>query len=267
MNNVVQSYENYKEEERITTNNARKIEFITTIKAMNEVFPIKAKILDCAAGTGVYAFYYADRKYEVTALDITPRHIEYIKKENERLKYNIYAAVNDATDLSSIPDESFDVVLCMGPIYHLISEDMRRKCISECNRVLKKDGIIVVAYINRFYVFPYISTSDKKYLNMELGRQLVKTGIIRDEDTFCFWTDSYYATTEEMEKIFKDFSIDIIDHLATDGISPMLRDKIDKMSEEEFEVWCDYHYMVCREKSILGASNHGLIIGRKIGAC
>ena len=30
MNYVVESYENYKEEDRLTTNNARKIEFITT---------------------------------------------------------------------------------------------------------------------------------------------------------------------------------------------------------------------------------------------
>lgn len=33
--------------------------------------------------------------------------------------------------------------------------------------------------------------------------------------------------------------------------------------EREFEIWCSYHYSVCREQSILGASNHMIIIGEK----
>lgn len=32
-NYVVESYENYREEERLSTNNARRIEFITTVRA------------------------------------------------------------------------------------------------------------------------------------------------------------------------------------------------------------------------------------------
>ena len=50
MNYVVESYENYKEEDRLTTNNARKIEFITTTRVLDEVIDAESKILDCAAG-------------------------------------------------------------------------------------------------------------------------------------------------------------------------------------------------------------------------
>ena len=56
MKYVVESYENYQEEKRLTTNNARKIEFITTTRVFGEVIKAKSKILDCAAGTGIYAF-------------------------------------------------------------------------------------------------------------------------------------------------------------------------------------------------------------------
>lgn len=55
----------------------------------------------------------------------------------------------------------------------------------------------------------------------------------------------------------------LIYHLATDGLAPILRHKVDDFNEEEFKIWCDYHYSICREKSILGASSHGLIIGSK----
>ena len=44
MNYVVESYENYKEEDRLTTNNARKIEFITTTRVLDEVIDAESKI-------------------------------------------------------------------------------------------------------------------------------------------------------------------------------------------------------------------------------
>lgn len=263
MNYVVSSYENYDEENRLTTNNSRKIEFITTLKALDNILPQNGKILDCAAGTGIYAFHYAEHSYDVTALDITPKHVEYMNKKLKQTNYNIKTAVNNATSLSDFKDESFDIVLCMGPIYHLINIDLRKKCISECKRVLKKDGILVVSYINKFYAFPYVATSDKRFLNMDLANTLIKTGTIRHDDPNCFWTDSYYSTPEEMESLLSYFNFQIIDHLATDGLSPFLKDKVDNMNGEEYKTWCDYHYMVCRQKSILGASNHGLIIGKK----
>ena len=114
MNYVVESYENYREEDRLTTNNARKIEFITTTRILNEILGENLKILDCAAGTGIYSFYLADRGYNVTATDITPRHIEIINNELKSKSYKMDTAVLDATDMSIFPDNSFDVVLNMG---------------------------------------------------------------------------------------------------------------------------------------------------------
>ena len=80
MNYVVDSYENYKEENRLTTNNARRIEFVTTTRVLDEIIDTKSKILDCAAGTGIYAFWFADKGHDVTATDITPRHIDIINR-------------------------------------------------------------------------------------------------------------------------------------------------------------------------------------------
>ena len=109
MNYVVESYENYKEEDRLTTNNARKIEFITTTRVLDEVIDAESKILDCAAGTGVYAFWLADKGHDVTATDITPRHIDIINQTLKTKKYSMNTAVLDATDMSCFADDTFDV--------------------------------------------------------------------------------------------------------------------------------------------------------------
>jgi len=180
-NYVVDSYENYKEENRLTTNNARKIEFITTTRIMDELISANSKILDCAAGTGVYAFYLADKGHEVTATDITPRHIEVINNTLKDKSYKMNTAVLDATDMSMFEDESFDVVLNMGPFYHLLTEEQRSRCMSESLRVLKKGGLIFTAYIPRFYVFQYVAMSDSKYLDLRLAKQIIETGVLKHD--------------------------------------------------------------------------------------
>ena len=264
MNYVVESYENYREEDRLTTNNARKIEFITTTRILNEILGENLKIVDCAAGTGIYSFYLADRGYNVTATDITPRHIEIINNELKSKSYKMDTAVLDATDMSIFPDNSFDVVLNMGPFYHLTDENQREKCFSESLRVLKKGGLIFTAYIPRYFIFQYVALSDKKYIDSNLAEQLITTGILKHTDEKCFWTDTYYSTDKEMEKLYLDNNVKIIDHFAQDGLTPLFADKIDSWKDDEFKIWCDYHYSICREKSILGASNHVIIIGEKI---
>lgn len=263
MNNVVNSYENYKEEERLTTNNSRKIEFITTARIFDEIFKGNLNILDCAAGTGVYSFYLADKGHTITATDITPRHIEIINKTLKNKNYTMNTAVLDATDLSSFETETFDVVLNMGPFYHLTTQEQRDKCLSESLRVLKKNGILIVAYIPGFYAFQHVALSDSKYLNKALANQLIETGVVKQEDEMCFWTDTYYSTSDEMEELFRNNNLEIIDHFAQDGLTPLFSNKADNWNEEQFKIWCDYHYSICREKSTLGASSHVIIAGKK----
>lgn len=262
-NYVVDSYENYREEDRLTTNNARRIEFVNTTRVMGEWFKENAKILDCAAGTGVYAFHLAELGHQVTATDITPRHVEVMRETLKGKSYDMETAVMDATDMSRFTEESFDVVLNMGPFYHLLKEEQRQKCLSESLRVLKKGGLLFAAYIPRFYVFQYVALSDTQYLDARLGKQIVETGVLTHDDEKCFWTDTYYSTKQEMEVLYRTNGLEIVDHFAQDGLTPTFATKVDGWNEEQFKIWCDYHYSICREESLLGASNHVILVGRK----
>ena len=262
-NYVVESYENYREEDRLSTNNARKIEFLTTVRVLDDLITEKKTILDCAAGTGIYSFHFADKGHTVTATDITPRHINVIQSILKNKPYQMETAVLDATDMSMFENESFDVVLNMGPFYHLPAADHREKCLKESLRVLKKGGLLITAYIPRYFVFQYVALQNKDFLDAELAKQIIQTGELHHDDKKCFWTDTYYSTCEEMERLYQQYGITVIDHFAQDGTAAHFSEQIDKWSEEEFQLWCDYHYSICRERSILGASNHVIIIGKK----
>lgn len=264
MNNaVVQSYENYREEERLTTNNARKIEFLTSTRILDEHIKAGESILDCAAGTGAYAFYFADKGNQVTATDITPRHVDIMNDVLRDKDYEMKTAVLDATDMSMFSDESFDVVLNMGPMYHITDDAAREKCFQESLRVLKTGGLLVTAYIPRQYVLFHMAMGNEKYLDRGFVNQIRETGKLYHTDELCFWTDSYYATCDEMEQMYHSNHLAIIEHFAQDGMTPHFAKKVDTWSEEHFDIWCDYHYSVCRDKSLLGASNHVMIMGRK----
>ena len=56
-----------------------------------------------------------------------------------------------ATNLSKFKDESYDIILLFGPMYHLISMEEKIKALQEAKRILKKDGLIFISYCMNEY--------------------------------------------------------------------------------------------------------------------
>jgi 2-polyprenyl-3-methyl-5-hydroxy-6-metoxy-1,4-benzoquinol methylase len=262
-NEVINYYSKYREENRFACDNSRRIEFLTTVKHFDKLISRKSKILDCAAGSGAYTFYLSGKGHEVVATDLTPRHIEFIEKEKQKKGANIETAVIDASDLSCFDDAVFDVVLNMGPFYHIIDEEKRKKCLQESIRVLKPGGLLVISYIPRLFVNQMIALSDE-YYNAKVLSNILETGVLKANDPACFWTDSYYSSYNEMHNIFVENNFEIVTHFAQDGILPLFRNKIKTWSDEHYDKWVDYFYSISEEASCIDMSNHVVIIGRKI---
>ncbi|WP_165280044.1 class I SAM-dependent methyltransferase [Paenibacillus protaetiae] len=264
MNQVIGYYQATDEDSRFSRN-SRKIEFLTTTDILDRIVPPGSAILDVGAGTGVYSFYYAEKGHDVTAVDLTPKHIDMIqrKRDNYASDIKLKAAVGDATDLSEYESEMYDVALCFGPVYHLVEEEARNRCFRECLRVLKPGGILAAAYINKFDVMPMLATRDASFLRESVVDKMLNEGVIRSGDADCFWTDAYFTSPDEMEQLLARFGVQVIDHAATDGLSHTIGDHIDRLTDEQFHVWVNYHKRTCRERTIMGISSHGLIAGRK----
>ncbi len=56
-------------------------------------------------------------------------------------------AQGNALDLSRYADDSFDIVLLFGPLYHLHSETDQMHCLREAKRVCKPGGKLFAAFI------------------------------------------------------------------------------------------------------------------------
>lgn len=252
-------YKDYDEDRRLVKDNSHSIEFLTTTKYINDYIAKGSKILEIGAATGRYAFYYLEKSCEVTALDISQKHVDIMKEKAKSYEEDIKVLQGNALDLSGFEDNSYDLILCFGPMYHLTKEADRMKCIKESLRVLKPGGIIAVAYISKFAHFIDMINRNEDIADKGL-QNIVKNGVELGDDSDCFYFTSY----DYIEKLMSDSKIDKVKHIATDGIADMLRQKINTFTKEEFNLWMDYHFKTCENPTTIGYSKHNLYIGRKV---
>lgn len=265
MNRFMQYYNNYNEEIRIQRSRVHSIEFVTNIEMLSRYIQSESHILDVGAGTGIYSFYFAEKGHSVEALDIVPKHVKEMceKKINIDKDMNINIDLGNALDLSRYEDNTFDIVVCFGPIYHLRSVDDRRKCIDECRRVLKVEGYLAVAYLNKNFIIPRSFMNNNNPLKASHINDLLMTGNVIGKEENDFLSIAHFDTPRDIGNLVESLGMKIILHGGSEGITPFISDKITNLSDSEYELWLDYHFRTCTEEHIIGISNHGLIIAKK----
>lgn len=243
------------ENERFSKDKYHQIEYITTKKYIEKYLKKGDRILELGAGAGAYSLYYANLGYHVDAIEFVEGNLNMLKSKITD-NMNINAMQGDALDLSRYEDNTFDVTLVLGPLYHLYSENDKRKAIEEAIRVTKKGGFIYFAYLTNDSVF--ISYCLKKHHLLDKGLFDSNYKLIDNpKEVFSvFYIDEY-------EKIMKDFDVEYISNVATDGVSGAVREYVNELTDEEFNVWLDYHLSTCERKELQGYSNHMLYICRK----
>lgn len=259
MKEVIQYYDNYDENSRLIKDDFHQVEFLTTTYILNKFIAQKSKVIDVGAGTGRYAFHLSSKEHYVTALDIVPKHVELMKEKSKKNAIKLDISLGNALDLSQFNDSMFDVVLCMGPIYHLKCMNERKKALKECIRILKPDGIIAVAYINRYASHLIEIVRDNKSLDLNFLDKIIKDGIQDEVKTEPF----YFSCPKEIEKLMKDLKIKKKTNVGTDGIIYLLKRRNNSLTKSEFNYLVDYHLKTCENEFLLGYSLHGLYIGQK----
>jgi SAM-dependent methyltransferase len=113
--------------------------------------PPPAEVLDVGGGAGAYALWLAGAGYAVRLVDPVPLHVDQARLESETRTGGRLAEtlVGDARQLPHA-DGSQDVVLLLGPLYHLTSRVDRLTALSEARRVLRPGGWLFAVGISRF---------------------------------------------------------------------------------------------------------------------
>lgn len=108
---ISKTYDIFQEDTRLTRSKAAQVEFLTTIRYIEQYLEPGARILDIGAGTGQYSFYFAKKGYPVDALELSDNNVRVFREKLEADSVPIMLRQGNAADLSIYPDKTFDVVL------------------------------------------------------------------------------------------------------------------------------------------------------------
>ncbi len=257
MNYLEEYYRSRDEENRLLSQHGR-VEYLTTMKYIHEYLSYFAfpSILEVGAGTGRYSVALAKEGYSVTALELVEHNLDVLKSKLDGTE-PITAVQGNALDLSAFRDNSFDLTMLLGPMYHLYTLEDKIQALSEAVRVTKPGGYILVAYcMNEPTIIQYVFMANHLKDVMEINTLLTENWHCKSEPKEIF----ELVRTEDISLLNSKFPLDRIKLVATDGAAHYLSELIDEMDQYTFAKWMEYHFATCERQDLIGASNHTLDI-------
>lgn len=266
-NEIVTYYERGDEIQRLSSSGGQLEETRMRELITRHLPAAPAVVYDVGGGPGNYACWLARGGYEIHLVDPVPLHVEQASAASQTQPDHPIAElyVGDARHLDR-GDNSVDVVLMLGPLYHLTERNERISALQESYRILRKGGIIFAVAISR-----YASTLrgmidgiiDPEYIKI-VDRDL-RDGQHRNPNEHpAYFTTAFLHRPEELKAEIETVGFDLEGLFGIQGPAWLLQNL-----EEQ---WADPN---CRERllniarslesepSIIGASTHIMAIARK----
>ena len=129
---LIDFYNHYDEDSRLNSKHGS-VEFLTTMRYIEKYLKSGNHVIEIGAGTGRYSHALARQGYAVDAVELVKHNIEIFRK-NTLSTENITITQGNAIDLSSFPDNQYDITLLLGPLYHLYSVEDKQQALNEAIR-------------------------------------------------------------------------------------------------------------------------------------
>lgn len=255
-NAVIDFYTRYDEDGRLSRK-SRMPEYLNTMRYIEKYLTPNAKIIEIGAGTGRYSLALAEKGYDVTAVELTPKNVDIMKrkvKPNHKIK--IYEG--NACDLSAFESETYDIVLLLGPMYHLFNDEDKHKALSEAIRIAKKGGVIYVSYCNND------TTVYKLFYKREILDYLDKGMIKEDYHTVSSPNEVFEVYRKsDIDALMKNYPVKRLHFVGVDMLSYLYEHKLDDLNDREFEEYMKFLSNLCEREDSVGLSIHMLDVFRK----
>lgn len=256
LSKLEQYYNKFNEDRRLLSRHGQ-VEFFVTMKYIKDFIKNfkNTKIADIGAGTGRYTQALSDLGCDVTAVELVKKNVRIIE---ERCNGNKVFQGN-ALNLKMLESESFDITLLFGPMYHLFTLEDKLKALKEAKRITKPNGLIFIAYCMNDYsviTFAFKEGNLQKVLKEKKLDDNFKT-ITSEEDLYS------YDNLETINQIQKKSGLSRVKIFSPDGPTDYIRQSINKLSQEDFEIYIKYVTSIAERPDLLGAGSHLVDILKK----
>jgi len=233
---------------------------------LDEYLPPRGKILEIGSASGAYTIPLAKRGYHVTAVDLSPGQLEICRRRvtEEGLGSKVTCHIGDARELKEIPAADYDAVLLMGPLYHLILKEDRKKALKEAYKRLKKGGVIFSAFVSRYGIWGDVMRDFPHYIERQND---VNSVINEGKDAELAYQEGnfrgYVATVDEIAPLHQKAGFRTLVLAGVEPAGTGADEIYNSLEGERRKLWLDLLFSISTQPSIIGASNHLLYIGVK----
>ena len=112
--------------------------------------PAPATVVDIGGAAGAYALWLAEAGYTVHLLDAVPRLVAEARRRSATSPRPLASCEVGDARATTVADATADIVLLLGPLYHLTTAADRARALVEAARVLKPGGHLFAAAISRW---------------------------------------------------------------------------------------------------------------------
>ena len=239
-------------------------EFAVTLKVLEAYLPAPGcSVLDIGGGPGRYSIELARQGYRVTLFDISGESLGLAQAKAAEVGVTLESCIHgNALDLSELGESSFDAVLLMGPLYHLLSQEDRERAIQEAKRVLKPQGRLFAAFITRFAPFRHAAFAEPEWPveNPEYAARVLETGVHERPAAFA---KAYFAHPVEIIPLMESCGLQTLMLIGCEGIVAGHEGMVNELEGEAWQRWVELNYRLGQEPSLYGASDHLLCVGEK----
>jgi ubiquinone/menaquinone biosynthesis C-methylase UbiE len=254
------------EYQRLKKTPAHEAEFELTVDLLLEYIPSGSKVMDVGSGPGRYSqFLIEELGCKVGLVDLSAESLDAF---NHRLNSNLrdrvlFTEVASATALDWVDAESFDAILLMGPLYHLLDETERRAAVKHCFRILKKGGHVFAAFLSPYVrLIKLLDNDGAALMDQDYVEGLFDRGTTRVQELTLDW---HHCWPAQAVRLIESAGFEIIRVRNLQGIGSVL-DSTQKQALSDPEIkkmWFDILRKTCENPDLLGATIHFLCFGKK----
>jgi 2-polyprenyl-3-methyl-5-hydroxy-6-metoxy-1,4-benzoquinol methylase len=238
-------------------------EFELTKRKLNRYIRPGDNVLDIGGGPGRYSLYFAERGCKVTLLDLSDSNIALAEEKARESCLSIKTIVGNALEAHKLLDETYDHVLLMGPMYHLLDEADRISAVNSALSLLKTGGTLAVSFINMFAGVIFYMTRQPEGLLIPEEQVYIDKVLSGGSFSGDAFTKAYFANQNSILPFMEQFHLRKLHLFGQEGILSPCSYTIMQQTEEVQKAWLDLAEKLSEKPEYFSYAEHLMYIGRK----